>query len=262
MSISVSTLRPGLLVNINTAIKGNVKYVKNVIESEHLTEAGEERATWETERTICDPKEYDAAVKVRSKARSIISSVCTASYFGMLCPEDKRAQLDIALAEANKLCDEFNKTATVTNVKFFAIAGRIAADDVEAVRAINSEVRYLIDEMQSGIEGLDVEVVRKAASRAKQLGNMLSPDAQARIESAVKAVREQAKKLVEAGEQAATAIDATTINKLAEARTAFLDLDPAAEVSVPVDTSGRALDLAPVEHAEVPAVKAPDFDLD
>ncbi len=43
-----------------------------------------------------------------------------------------------------ELADEFNATARLTRLYVNVIAGRIAPDDVEAVKAINSEVRDLL----------------------------------------------------------------------------------------------------------------------
>jgi hypothetical protein len=259
--ISVSTIRPGLLVNIRTSIKGNVSYLKT--EENVISTDGAEVIEWTTERTVKDPKEQKAAVEVRSKARNLIVGVCAATEFGLLCPEADRSKLEEAYVKARKLCADFNATARTTRVKFNAIAGYIAPDDVEAVRAINGEVRDLLTEMQEGIERLDVERVRDAAQRAKKLGNMLSAEARERIADAVSSVRKVAKDIVEAGEQAAVEVDAAIINKLAAARTAFLDIDEAAEVQAPEDTSGRALDLAPehVAPAAAPAAPAREIEL-
>jgi hypothetical protein len=242
--IKISTLVPGLLVHVSTSIKGNVKYLKTEGES-YIREDGSEYTDWETERTVKDPKEQKLATEIRSKARSLIVGVCAATEHGLLCPEADREKLEEAYVKARKLVSDFNATAKTTRLKFNALAGRIAPDDLQAVRAINGEVRDLISEMQEGIEALDVERVRDAAQRAKKIGNMLSDEAKERIADAVNAVRKVAKDIVEAGEQAAIEVDASVINKLAAARTAFLDLDDAAEVQAPADTSGRALDLAP-----------------
>jgi hypothetical protein len=247
--VFVSTLRPGLLVNIKTSIKGNVSYLKTREGETTVYGDGSEVTDWETERTVKDAAEQKLATQVRSAARNLITRVCAASEFGLLCPEEKRENLNAAFSAARQLCADFNATSSVTSVKFNAIAGRIAPDDLEAVRAINSEVRDLIAEMQAGIDGLDSGRIQDAASRVKKIGNMLSTEAQARIEDAVKDVRAMARKMTEAGIQAATEVDAEVINKLAATRTAFLDLDDAVEVAAPADTSGRALDLAP--HDEV-----------
>jgi len=236
-----NTLRPGLLVALNTSVKGNVFYVKNTLEAEHETEGGL-KAKWETERTITDAAEFERASQVRSKARALVTSVCTKTAFGLLCPETGAPDLDRAADEARKLCEDFNREAKLTRVHCFVLTGRVASDDVKAVQAISGEVRDLIADMKEGLEALDVEKIRKSANELKQIGNMLSPEAQVRIELAVKAVREQARKIVKAGETAAITIDQRAIATLNEARTAFLDLDPAREVAEPI-LVGRELDL-------------------
>jgi hypothetical protein len=254
--MQTSTLRPGLLVSLKTSIRGNISYDHRDIERDHLTEDGRQLAKWETERTISDPAEYEAATKVRSKVRSIISGVCANSAFGLLCPEKSADDLDKAIAEARRMADEFNATAKLTSVRLYVIAGRIAPDDVEAVRAINSEVRDLLANMADGIRNLDVKAVRDAADRARDIGRMLAPDAQARVQEAIDLARSTARQIVKAGEQAAQEIDQRTIRRITEARTAFLDLEPVAEVAVPA-AEGRAVDFEPapdVKSAPAPQV--------
>lgn len=249
-NIYTSTLRPGWLVNIKTSIKGNVSYDKS--EEKVSTKGRTEVSTWETEKTVLDAKEQKLATEVRSKARNLVVGVCAVSEFGLLCPNDKLDELENAFDEARKLCVEFNKNAKVTSVKFNVLKGHVAANDIDAVRAINSEVRDLLAEMKAGVKELDVERVRDAANRTKKLGTMLAPEVQSRIEETLKVVRAQAVKIVKAGDQASTVIDRETIATLNRARTAFLDLDDAAVVQAPADTTGRALDLAP--DAEAPKV--------
>ncbi len=254
-AINTSTLRPGLLVGLSTSISGNVRYRTQTLEEEHLTEDGAEAARWETERTITDPAEYEAAKKARSKARNSIVRVCAASAFGLLCPEDKVADLEAGLAEARATAERFNATATVTRLSVNVLTGRIASDDVEAVKAINSEVRDLLSQMERGIQKVDVQAIREAADKAKALGSMLSPDAAERVQAAIDVARAQARQLVKAGEQAATAIDEAAIRKITESRVAFLDFDEGLEVKAP-EAVGLGLDLMPEEEAQAPAVPA------
>jgi hypothetical protein len=204
------------------------------------------------------------AIEVRAKARSLVGSVCSATAFGYLCPEDDREKLDEAFAEAVALCDAFNATASVTRIKFASITGRIAADDVTAVRAINSEIRGLIADMEEGVTKASVEGIRDAAKRATQLGNMLSPEAQANLQDALKAARSVATKLNKAADVAAVEVDKTVLERLHAARTLFLDLDGANEVQDVADTSSRVLDLDPevVIEREPEAARAPDLELE
>lgn len=259
--MSTTTLRPGLLVGLKTKITGNVDYTKTEIVEEHVTESGQLIGSWQTDKVVFDAAEQEAAVKVRTKARGFIMSVCARSEFGLLCPESKEAELNTAIKNAIDVCDEFNLTARITEISFYAITGRIAADDVAAVRAINSEVRSLLEEMESGIKRLDVKAVRDAADKAKKLGQMLAPEAQARIQGAILAARETAKKMIKAGDQAATEIDEATLTQLAQARTAFLDLDDAAEIG-DVDAEGRAIDLNPDVVVEAAPVVAAQIEVD
>jgi hypothetical protein len=242
-----------LLVSLKTAIRGNIHYEHRDIELEHVTDDGTRVASWETERSIVDPAEYDTAVKIRTRIRTVINAACVRSAFGLLCPEKSAEDLDKAVSEARRLADEFNASAKLTRIYVYVLTGRIAPDDLEALRALNSEARDLLATMAEGIGNLDVTAVRDAADRARALGRMLTPGAQARIGSAVEVARNAVRKIVKAGEQAAQEIDQQTLRRLAEARTAFLDLDPAADVAAP-PTEGRALDFEPL--AEIPLAPA------
>lgn len=242
MAIITSTLRPGLLVSLNTSLKGNVNYNTNEIEADHYEDDGSKRAKWETERVVADPVEHERSIKVRSKVRNIISAVCAHSKFGLLCPEVNVDKLEEAIKAARALTDEFNATARLTNVNVYIMTGRIAPDDTEALRAIKSEVRGLIDSMAAGIKELDVKKIRDAAIAARSVGNMLTPQAQERVKVAIDAARKTAREIVRAGETAAKEIDKGTIKKLKEARTAFLDMEDMAEVQTP-KAKGRGIDL-------------------
>lgn len=246
MAIQTSTLRPGLLVSLKSSVVGNVTYRKQTIEADHYTGDGMKKARWETERTIIDPVEHELAGQVRTKARNAISKVCAGSAFGLLCPESDADKLEAAIIEARKLADEFNAGAKLTRIHVYVITGRIAPDDVEAVRAINSEIRDLMSAMADGIDRLDVKAVREAADRAKSVGVMLSPDMQARVQIAVEQARSAARKIVKAGETAAQEIDTAAMRKITEMRTAFLDLDGQQEIAAPV-VDQRAIDLAPAQ---------------
>lgn len=268
MSLASKTLRPGLLVGLSTKITGdNVEYNKVVLEEEHVDEFGVLVSSWQTDKSVADAAEFEQATKVRSKARSLITGICAKSDFGYLCPDTREADLEVAVKAAQALCVEFNLTARLTEVDFFVITGRIAADDVQAVRAIKSELNGLLETMETGIKSFDVDAVRAAANKAKKLGTMLSSDGQKSLEGAIEVARAVARKIakaVTAGEQAALVIDAETLASLASSRTAFLDLDGATEVQAPVDTSGRVLDLEPLDEllGEVPAPAPVDLDLE
>lgn len=259
--MQTTTLRPGLLVSLNTSVRGNVEYYKRDLQIAHETSDGKVKASWETERTVNDPAEYEEATKIRGKARSLISSVCAASAFGLLCPQDRGDELAAAIVEAQRLARDFNARATLTRVAVYVVAGKIAQDDVQATRAINAEIADLLNRMEAGVRKMDVEAIREAASKAKSIGAMVTPEAAARLQVAIDSARSAARTIVKAGEAAALEIDQRAIRAITEGRTAFLDLDQGGEVAQPAVT-GRALDMDPTPQAmAAPAPTAPTLDL-
>ena len=233
MLSNISTLRPGLLVSLKTSVTGNVSYHKRTIEEDHITANGAKLAVWETERKIADPDEHEKARTARSKASHTIRRVCSASAFGLLCPEEKQNALAAAIAEAREIANEFNRDATLTQLGVYVVCGRVAQDDVEAVRAINSEVRDLVADMQEGLRNLDVKAVRAAASKAKGLGQMLSDNVSDKIKDAIDTARKAARQIAKQGEGVAVEVDVAAIKRLEQSRTAFLP-----------ETGGRTLDLS------------------
>lgn len=238
MTIQASTLRPGLLVSFKTSVTGNAEYRRRDLE---VTGDGAV-ARWETERTIADPAEHEAAHKARGRARALIGRVCAKSAFGLLCPESAEEELNVAVEEARRIVSAFNKTAKRTRVQIFVIAGRVSPNDLEAVRAINSEIAELLDEMGRGVAETDVAAIRDAASRAKGIAEMLSAEARVQAEIAIDAARRVAREIVKAGDEGVK-VDKRAIRQITEARTAFLDLDEAAPVARPKATAREQLEL-------------------
>jgi hypothetical protein len=247
--VQLTTIVPGYLVSCKTSIRGGVVYAKQDLEDTTT------HKRWITDKTIHDPEETERASKVRNKCSSLVRGVCSLSSFGLLCREDKKEQLDAAVAEARTYADEFNKYARFSKITVNVIAGRVADNDVEAAKAIRGEIGELIADMERGIATLDVSVIRDAATRARSVGKMLSPDAQARVQEAIDTARLVARKIVQAGEQAASEIDANLLAKLTRARTEFLDLPEEGEAATEVHAEaadGRGLDLEPWQDDAVP----------
>lgn len=246
MSTFATTLRPGYLVSVKTSVRGNVSYEKQDLDFLRI-DAGT-KTTWSTERIVLDEAEQVKAAETIGKARSLIKSVCSVTDFGYLCPTSLVEDLDRAVAEARALVKEFNANSKVTRVRLKFYKGYVADNDKDAIAAINEEVRDMLDDMREGLAELDVTKVREAASKATQLGQMLAPEAEMRIGLAVKAVREKATeiaKAVKAGSQASIAIDRATIQRIAEARTAFLDIEQEDREIVQPEAHARAIDLSP-----------------
>jgi hypothetical protein len=242
-----------LLVSCKTSVTGNVDYQRTELEAEHIAEDGTARARWETAKRVEDPAEHEAAIKVRGRALGLIRGVCARSAFGLLCPNNKEQDLADAIRDARTLADQFNATAKLTRIGVYVIAGRVAQDDAEAARAIKSEVAELIALMSEGIKALDVQAVRDAANRAKNVSQMLTPESQERVKEAIDLARTAARTIVKAGEQAATEIDAATLRRLEEARTGFLDLDEGEHTVAEVTAASRALDFEPIPEEEINA---------
>ncbi len=245
--LQTSTLRPGLLVSIKTSMRGNVSYQTEDRGVQTLKD-GTEKTVWETTRQIADPAEHEAAQAARTKARNFVSSICAHSAFGMLCPEDSADELEKAIAAGHKIVAEFNGGAKLERVNFYILVGRIAQDDVEAVKAINSEVRELLGDMTEGLKNLDPQAVRKAAAQLRSVGQMLSPEAQIRAQFAIDAAREAATKIKAAGEAVAVEIDTYAIRRITEQRTAFLDIEAEVTPVAAPKPSLRQLDPAMAER--------------
>jgi outer membrane receptor protein involved in Fe transport len=253
MAVQYSTLRPGLLVSLKTSVQGNVSYAKRTIEADHVTPTGAKLEVWETERRVAAPEEHERACKARNAAGSVIRSVCSTTAFGLLCPEDKAAQLEEAIGRAREIAAEFNATATVSQLGVYVITGRVAQDDVEAVRAIKSEVRELMESMQNGIKTLDVKAVRAAAIKARSIGQMLSDDASDKIKVAIDLARKSANAIAKVGEGVSQEIDLETVKKIEQQRVAFLDLtgdDHDGITAVSPAAAARAVDFGPDSEPE------------
>lgn len=269
MTLPVSTLVPGLLVSLKTAVRGGVAYTKQDIERTP------EHAKWVTDKDVRDPVELEAASKLRNKCGSLIRAVCSQSAnHGLLCRQDNAWKLEDAVLEARSLAAAFNATSKHSKISINVIVGKIADNDANATRAIRAEVSDLIEQMQAGIAELDVAKVRDAADRAKSVGKMLSPDAFDKVEDAIKAARKIATAINKAGEAAAEAIDTNVLANLTRARTEFLDIPDVAEAVATIepiapDGVSRGVDLDPSEGvssadgapAEPPAA-APELDWD
>lgn len=247
MTLSMQTLRPGFLVSLKTSLRGGVQYDRRVIESKAALTNGEVKS-WETDRFIQDPVEFEKAKKARNKAANTIRKVCAISAFGLLCPEVDAERLEKAIADARAICEAFNAEAQLTRISVFALTGRVMPDDVEAVKAISSEIRELMSEMSGGIENGNVTAIREAAAKVKGLGEMLATEAQTKVEMAVKTAREAAKVIVKeqerVGPNGAVSVDKSAINRITMLRAAFLDLDEGDDQPVAAKTAKAAqLDL-------------------
>jgi len=244
----IRTLRAGILVSLKTSQRGNVRYYKQDIERPHRTVSGAELSRWDTTKTVFDPEEAKEATQVVGQASYLIRKLCVKSEHGLICPVERRDELNEAIRQARLMAREFNSTAVYTNIGVNVVCGEIVADDVNTARALFTEVEKFMVDMQTGLEELNVEKVRAIIRKTKDVGRMLSPEAGKAIASAVEAAGEACKKIVKAGEQAAIEIDEAAIDALESARNTFLDFDlELDEVELGDLSSGRALDFDVME---------------
>ena len=142
--------------------------------------------------------------------------MCTKSKFCLLCPETKRTN-STPRSQGAQIADDFNATANLTTIEVNVPVGKISPDDVEAVKAINSEIRGLMDTMARARQP-DADVVREAARKARSVGAMLSPMPRRRVTKAIEVARAAASQIVKAGETGAIEIDEVSIQRITEAR--------------------------------------------
>jgi hypothetical protein len=251
-------------VSLKTSVRGGVEYRRADLAAPEGGPEGAAVSRWETTKITINPAEVERASKARSKARSLVASVCSSSAFGLLCPEARAPDLERVVAEARAVAAEFNAGAKHTTIGVYVIAGRIASTDEEAARAIGSEVRELLTAMEDGIKAADPEAIREAANKARALGAMLSDEAAGKvgkaIEAARSAAREITRRVAKGGEVAAKVVADIRTDEIARARFAFLDLEPAAAVAEP-EAPARPVDLAPEAAAPPASPELPGLDL-
>ena len=224
-------LKPGLLISLGSSIDGGVSYDRSNRET-LPSENGEERVKWDTERLTRDPQEHAKAVSVRSLVCNTIERLCVKTRHGvLLCPEEKESDLDDAIEEAQGIASEFNSGATYTSVSLTVYKGRIEETDEANTRQIVREIQGLLSQMERGVIKLDAAGIRRAANRARELGQILSDEDQERVGAAItsarKAARTISKRLEKGGEEAAAVADAIkrmrAVAPIETARFAFLD---------------------------------------
>jgi hypothetical protein len=270
-----TTLKPGLLVSCKTKITGGVEKragsvdAADVAAAQASASAGSEIVAKASIKIVKDKEEYKCAKVARSKCQSLIRGACIKSEFGLLCPDAREDNLQSKLDEAQEEATSFNRsTTTDIRIDVYVIAARIAPDDDKAARALASEMRGLLDSMQTGITAGDVDVIRDAARRARSLGTMLDEESAGRVQRSILEAREIAKAIVkrvqDGGERLDVVIGEFKRSAIEQARFAFLDMDAPerqAGASLPAVTP-RGLDLDAAAAGEAPPPASPQAQRD
>jgi hypothetical protein len=229
VKVTTMAIRPGILVSLKTTCQGGAVYEREELGKERL-DGGGEQVAWQTRRIIENPAEHEAAKKTRSKARALIARVCVTTNFGLLCPTEREPELDASMAEGRRMVSEHNKGSSI-KLGIYVIKGRVAGTDEEAARSILSEVSGLVEEMNSGIDKLDVEAIREAADRAKRMSAMLEVEQAVKVGEAVAQARSAARLITKrAGEDPKLVLLDIQRGSIERARIAFLDLSDDAVV--------------------------------
>lgn len=221
-------LKPGILVALKSQVSGGVSYTRRDL-ANSTRETGEAYRAWETECVTQDPDEHERAVKARTIAVGFIRRVCIHTNFGLLCPTSLESELDEAIRNAELLCSQHNAQANHTKVNVYALKGRIASTDEQAMRSLSSELSELMGRMDQGIQKLDPESIRKACNDARALSAMLDEPQAELVKEAVQQARKAAREIVsrveKKGEEGAKVLEDIQVDQVRQARIAFLDFD-------------------------------------
>lgn len=238
-------IRPGLLVALRCRLQGGVTYERKDLERAQEGESA--RARWETERTIANAAEFEAASKLRSRVRGLVAGACVQTSFGLLCPTADESALNTAIDVARATTAEWNRTAEYTRVEVSVLKGRIAESDEEAGRAIADEIRGLLGEIGDALRDADPTRLRDAASRARAINVMLDDSASEKVAEAIATARKAARVMVQNAEAGTSEL----ADRLAE-------LMPEAYGAVNAARFALLDDSAPTPTDEVDALPAVD----
>lgn len=224
--VNIARIKPGLLVSVKTRQHGGVSYTKRDIEAPRVTESGAQVSRWETDKFVYDPDETERAQQVANRARYLVTRNCVKTEMQqLLCPNDRRAELRAAVAEARALVAEFNETASFTEIQIDVWVGEIVDNGVDAAQQIFASQQAFLSEMIEGLKELDPKKVRAAINKSRDLGQMMSGQANQMLIEATRVAEAARQRIVAAGENAIVAIDLEAIGKIGSVRNSFLDFD-------------------------------------
>lgn len=223
-------VRPGYLVSLSTSIRGGVSYQRRDIDHA-IEDNGQDRAVWETKRTIEDAAEFKRATQVRTRVRTLILAACVETPFGLIVPKDTEVGLDRAIEQARAEVDAFNATARYSRVTFRTLRGQIASSDEEAITEIRDEIVDLLEDLEDQCRAGSVDGIREVARKASEVSLMLEAESSAALalNKAVSSARDLAKRVarrvVKRGEDLAVVLAEANLQDISGARFAFMSAD-------------------------------------
>ncbi len=245
------TIRPGYLIALRTEMTGGVRYFREDLRDDK-TPAGGEETEWKTLKIVEDRKEHRQASLLRSKVSNAVRKCCVFTPFGLICPATDREKLNQVVAQVQSEIRDFNSQSRHTKLSLNVLPGRIAADDVEANRAIASEMRELAKRMKQAVREADVKGIREAALLASRMGAVLGDAEKEKVNKAVKAARDAARMVVKEVEKGGAKIEKVLpkmkLGPISQMRFAFLDTDgdseePTKEAHLPTTNLQRTANL-------------------
>jgi hypothetical protein len=227
--VNIARIKPGLLVSVKTRQHGGVSYTKRDIEAPRMTESGAQVSRWETDKFVYDPDETERAQQVANRARYLVTRNCVKTEMQqLLCPNERREELRLAVAEARALVAEFNETASFTEIQIDVWVGEIVDNGVDAAQQIFASQQAFLTEMIDGLKEMDPKKVRAAINKSRDLGQMMSGQANQMLIEATRVAEAARQRIIAAGENAIVALDLEAIGKIGSVRNSFLDFDYAA----------------------------------
>lgn len=227
--VNIAKIKPGLLVSVKTRQHGGVSYTKRDIEAPRVTESGAQVSRWETDKFVYDPDETERAQQVANRARYLVTRHCVKTEMQqLLCPNDRREELRDAIAEARQLVAEFNVSSSFTEIQIDVWVGEIVDNGVDAAQQIFASQQSFLSEMIDGLKEMDPKKVRAAINKSRDLGQMMSGQANEMLIEATRVAETARQRIISAGEKAIVALDLEAISKIGSVRNSFLDFDYAA----------------------------------
>jgi hypothetical protein len=197
-------LSPGRLVKIKTAIKGNKKQKRQVVEPEHVLEDGV--ATQQsalTVKRINDPSEQREAELIRGRAVNHIESLCTKSDFGHLCPETRVDLLREREREAYAMVDDFNANSRITTIEFHTLFARVPTDEEAVARKFCAEMADLMEGIADAVAEGDAESARDMLKRVESIATDFLPQLAESANATVDLVRTALRRIAKTKDAAA-----------------------------------------------------------
>lgn len=251
-------VRPGIFPNIRTSVidkyYGATDKDHQVLVDRIRADGCSERKTQNTTVRV-DPEEWDLATKARSKARSLVVSVCAKTPWGLIADLDREDELAGAFLMARAQVDDFNAESTHYEVKASWFPGITTGTDASEAANVRVEVIDMVNRLDAALKSADVRNIRKiCGDELRQVNMLLDPDIEQHkaVKALIRRAQETARALVKAGEDNADAVvevlrDAD-MSPVAAARAQFATAPVSVPAAVPESpvAAGRAALAVPV----------------